>query len=899
MNNIKLSAWSLKKDISRQIYPLYPPPEYIEVARKLTEERRRITNRWSGIPIRSLNTLMIASFNPTFHAVPRSWNQSEKPWIFATEIPQDMSRMPILVRGWLREEFTSKLGEDIVESHLDKIRNIKWQWQSKPIQLSLLNSTDEEHKNILYQAIPNYLAQEFLKHPKVTLTNSQTIKFYPVVQLRGAELMSWPPIETQDSNSKSKMWISLVIHFYLQTLPWRKSPLIYNQVSVRRWLTRPLWENEKNYVPGEGVSVYLLNQFRWLDEKLQNPTFVKLKISRGNNYPQFPGAISELIKGRKYLPTARDVAAFSIHENDWGRNQNQELQTAIAYDTSLGKHPCLPGVSPLDVADIDRAILECLPVERVGKTTPIKFPKTPFWEPGKSKSKGDKTPKEPNDLSVIMQRPKEASVATFSSKLPLETILILWKTEKCREALIDEICLVLELTNKGKVNEYKTNTGATGKSVIYSGNHGSLCIKTQQVDNLIDPLLLDDTLTPQLRKENTLNNRISLFNSALPKPENRSGMLIEILEPDEYPKNTDPYLATRIGAMQLGYVNQRIHGLFGNNKKSEKQDESRVKSAVSGLLQQCGILPAPLINSKDGIPQETWLTCLYILRRTRKTTASGNKNIAVLMVRVNPIIGEVEFTTPNLWQKNQKWVSSWEIYKILLTEKWDPTSYIQELPENLILEVEKEQQSLINNFVSEALKNCLYTKIGNNSEPHVLFMVEAQNSRSMLKWLTNPNLPSGKLPQQLKRNLPRQADHKRLSIVRIRTSKNQEVPVWSVENKPGSRTSGVFSWENICDENNQSIYLSLRQLLNTEQGVIKVKESRLDAGKKPAGNPPLLEIAIVYSVFEHDTLAAYLHHLRNRWAYFSGTTALPFPFIFAEKAKEYAVSINDSVEDNS
>ncbi|NEP86803.1 MAG: hypothetical protein F6K18_08120 [Okeania sp. SIO2C2] len=26
--------------------------------------------------------------------------------------------------------------------------------------------------------------------------------------------------------------------------------------------------------------------------------------------------------------------------------------------------------------------------------------------------------------------------------------------------------------------------------------------------------------------------------------------------------------------------------------------------------------------------------------------------IAVLMVRVNPIIGEVEFTTPNLWQNN-------------------------------------------------------------------------------------------------------------------------------------------------------------------------------------------------------------------------------------------------------
>lgn len=147
------------------------------------------------------------------------------------------------------------------------------------------------------------------------------------------------------------------------------------------------------------------------------------------------------------------------------------------------------------------------------------------------------------------------------------------------------------------------------------------------------------------------------------------------------------------------------------------------------------------------------------------------------MVRVNPIFGEVEFTTPNLWQEKRKWVSSWEIYKILLTEKWDPTSYIQESPENLTLEIEKEQQNLINDFVGKALKDCLYTKIGDNAKPHVLFMLEAQNSRGMLKWLTNPNLPSGKLPQEIKRNLRLKADHNRLSIVRIRTSKNQEVPV--------------------------------------------------------------------------------------------------------------------------
>ncbi|WP_287520300.1 hypothetical protein [Okeania sp. SIO2C2] len=61
--------------------------------------------------------------------------------------------------------------------------------------------------------------------------------------------------------------------------------------------------------------------------------------------------------------------------------------------------------------------------------------------------------------------------------------------------------------------------------------------------------------------------------------------------------------------------------------------------------------------------------------------------------------------------------------------------------------MDNQHQSLVNNFIGKALKDCLYTNIGDNSQPHVLFMLEAQNFSSILKWLTNPNLPSGKLPQ--------------------------------------------------------------------------------------------------------------------------------------------------------
>ena len=56
----------------------------------------------------------------------------------------------------------------------------------------------------------------------------------------------------------------------------------------------------------------------------------------------------------------------------------------------------------------------------------------------------------------------------------------------------------------------------------------------------------------------------------------------------------------------------------------------------------------------------------------------------------------------------------------------------------------------------------------------------------------------------------------------------------------------VFKWKDVWDDSEQNIYLSIRKLLNTEQGVLKVEESRLDNGNKQAGNTKPLEIVVVY-----------------------------------------------------
>ncbi|MEL7006863.1 MAG: RNaseH domain-containing protein, partial [Bacteroidota bacterium] len=141
----------------------------------------------------------------------------------------------------------------------------------------------------------------------------------------------------------------------------------------------------------------------------------------------------------------------------------------------------------------------------------------------------------------------------------------------------------------------------------------------------------------------------------------------------------------------------------------------------------------------------------------------------------------------------------------------------------------------------------------------------------------------------------------RLWIVRIREHIRGETPTAIAKGKPGSRvsTGGIFKWNGACDSAEHTIFLSFRDLLNSEQRVLNADQSRLDKGNAPAANPKPLEIALIHNPgIEDEQLAILVHVLRSRWPYFSNDVALPFPFPFAIKAKEYAINARDNPQDS-
>jgi len=865
INRLIPGAWKLTEAAQTPIYALHVPTTWRQVAQTLNQQRAR--SGYRSIPVRSLDSIIGTTFPQIICTNRKIWWGQSSPWLFATD-RADIAELPFLVISWFREEFSWCIEEAELEAALSRLQNSEWKWSTQ-----IYSPND-----IPFQAIPDYLAQKFQNSTiSFGATNQYQLTFYRVTCFeKGSELMSWPPIPIPVGNGQT--FVSFVIRFRLQSVPWRQEKLVYHALSVRRWITRPLIKPTGKGFPYGGVTAYIGDTRRWLDGATQPFSFVTLSMERWDGELHWcPQAIAELLSDAGEIPQPLMLAQNPAYNWNQFNPNSRTVQAAVVYSVRQGKHPCLPGVSPLDLARLDRALASRLPLIRVGEGVKIKPPskQKSFW------SKGKTTP---------ILHPDIAGSAASAVLKSQPTVLILWETEACRDALIAELCRVLSLS-------------VTSQENVYEGAYGSLRLLTQDVGDLGELLDVGDFTvrqsTRQRRRIKQLEERIQLIANSMPKVEGLKGALVEIVKPPSIPES-DPKLSWRVGLAQAGYVNQHIHALNRNDdadtdtntNRSKRADEERVKRAVSDLFRQWGILPSPLVKPEiDGVESSIWLTCFYILQRNRRTTLWGVPHTAAIMVRVNPLTGDVQVTTPML-RREQGWVSYPEGLKHLIHEKWEPNSWFEESDEE-----SRTEESLLNQFIAQCLQDCLDSPIGDTKQPQVLFMAEAHNCRRKLKWLQNPELSSNNFLEAIKTFVKNPEDQNRLWLVRLREAREIEVPTCIAKNSEGSRTNGVFQWQGVCDEPERSLYFSIGKLPNSAKFTLRKPESRLDSAKRPAGNTIPLEIAVVHHPrIESNRLAHFVHSLRERWAYFADAVSLPLPFSFATKAKEYALSVRDNFE---
>jgi hypothetical protein len=116
----------------------------------------------------------------------------------------------------------------------------------------------------------------------------------------------------------------------------------------------------------------------------------------------------------------------------------------------------------------------------------------------------------------------------------------------------------------------------------------------------------------QRKREQCMEERIDKIKSYLPLTKDLCGAIIEI-KPKPFIAEADPKIAWRIGAAQANYLNQHITSITAKKKETgekyvTKKGLNRVKSAVSDLFRQFGILPKFLIQpEKDCINLHKYL----------------------------------------------------------------------------------------------------------------------------------------------------------------------------------------------------------------------------------------------------------------------------------------------------
>ena len=185
-NTILTGAYSLNVDAPYNLFELTVPIAWQQTAKSLADKRVQLGKAvYPGIPVRSLNPIISACFPQIIQTAPKGWKNSGAPWILSSK-QAELDLLPELIRDWLREEFSKDLGEESVEAALNNLQSEAWQWSPS---LATYSTFD---KAVCFQALPYYLATEFLKNPTVSFGENEQyqLTFYRVANTdRGAELI--------------------------------------------------------------------------------------------------------------------------------------------------------------------------------------------------------------------------------------------------------------------------------------------------------------------------------------------------------------------------------------------------------------------------------------------------------------------------------------------------------------------------------------------------------------------------------------------------------------------------------------------------------------------------------------------------------------------------------------
>jgi hypothetical protein len=98
------------------LFSLIVPTAWQQVAKSLAQKRVKLLGKgYPSVPVYSLDRIIAASFPQIIQTVRYGWQHPGATWLFATE-KAELSNLSEFIKDWLREEFSTSLGEAEVDS---------------------------------------------------------------------------------------------------------------------------------------------------------------------------------------------------------------------------------------------------------------------------------------------------------------------------------------------------------------------------------------------------------------------------------------------------------------------------------------------------------------------------------------------------------------------------------------------------------------------------------------------------------------------------------------------------------------------------------------------------------------------------------------------------------------
>lgn len=842
------------------------------------ESKNKIT-----IPINSLNRVLratIPSIISIGKEVTSEWAINEgKPWLFMHETlnPAILIRV---VHAWARVQFPAdKLPPNMLVNVLKTMQTNDVQWSVTPVDLLSWKTTDTgtaAHTNkAQFVLLPDYVAAAICSAHEGILYGGHELHFrrssLPAGE-RGAELVSWPPLE------HNKARYSIVLTFSLQTVAFQPYPMLYCHVSMRRWAGP-----RKTFIRSR-ASAYITTQLPFIPEVSGWNTHLQVaSLERtqhdGQWRTEWRDSLVDILRDLK--APASLIDAQTLSDNPALGMEDWDKAAAIVHSTHMGGHEIGAGITLREQSTIFEQLSEqlaprFLPIAPFPRVRPKRHQKSklnPFVEKLKKPDASNLGIKERDqgitDNKNIYTKRCDFIAQAVSPRLDIE---LYTSTNAVRKALIQGLLQVLGI----RVEEQHEETIIAGQLHI--------TVRQSTLGGLGDNLESTTGRNTYDRVTKGIDKRLNEIKSNLTSASHPTLALVEILPKDRYAKQSDPKSALRIGLGRSGRLAQFItteqsapNETLEHGTEEHDQDEAdkapldhRAISAVLDGIRQLGIIgklpPQPTANKPC-----TFLG-LWMIRRN--ALRSGEKGFTL------PVFVRIDSDNDRPYAYTLGF-SDWLPYDQALCEL---------TKRNVISESQSRADYRI--FIATELRKIV------SANKDTLLLCHAQNLRDTWVWLKNTNILRDALTFGESTNPYAAHEFPGLRIVRIRDTQSHEAPQWfAMEDSWRSAATGLFA---MGERVFASTHSKPKQLQKYSHYASKIEEwsskEHPEITHKPqpslsTWNPGLYELTVAMLQPEDQgnalSWAGSAHQLRKAAIHFDDALALPLPLHLAKLMDEY------------